>query len=212
MAFIETRINDGLIIYETAGGPGYSTTIVKTFSGFEQRNKNWTRARGRWELGERLCTNAELAAIIAFFRAVGGMAHGFRFKDFADFQVTVANGYLGDTGLATAATTYQMNKKYTAGTQQDARAILKPISATITVFVNGSLKTPGVDYILNTDTGIITWLIQPSVGAALTWAGQFDVPTRFDVDEIKSRFDATDGTESLHYLYSLPILELLQAA
>lgn len=209
MAFIETQINSGLIVYETVGGPGTLTTVIETYSGREQRNQNWLRPRGKWELGERLVTSGELAAMLQFFRAVHGKLDGFRFKDWADYQATAANGILG-TGVATAATNYQLRKVYTVSSLSEVRDILKPVTP-IAVYVNAVLKVAGTDYSVNSTTGVVSFIIQPPVGAALTWSGAFDVPARFDVDELRSRFDAYDkvGGESLHYLYTLPIIELL---
>ncbi|MCI0355277.1 MAG: DUF2460 domain-containing protein, partial [Acidobacteria bacterium] len=45
---------------------------------------------------------------------------------------------------------------------------------------------------------------------ALTWSGEFDVPVRFDADQLRIRFEAlrTSDAEALHYLFSLPVAEL----
>ena len=37
------------IAYGASGGPMFNTSIVTTFGGFEQRNVNWQKARGRWD-------------------------------------------------------------------------------------------------------------------------------------------------------------------
>lgn len=207
--FVEQRFNDGLIIYNTVGGPTFSTNVVITFSGHEQRNVNWQQARGRWELGERLCTQAELNDIVRFFRAVLGRATGFRFKDWADFAALATEGVLG-TGVGTGATVYDLNKKYLQGTLLVYRRVFKPVAATVQVFKNLVLLTTPGQYTLDSTTGKVT-LVSPATGVdTLTWAGEFDVPVRFDTEELKSRFDVFDVAlnEKLHYLQTLPIVEL----
>ena len=49
MAFIEVRFPTD-IAYGSAGGPEYSTDIVITQGGYEQRNVNWSQARARYNV------------------------------------------------------------------------------------------------------------------------------------------------------------------
>src|SRR5262245_55974480 len=76
------------IAYGAVGGPEYRTTVLVTASGREQRNSAWAQARGRWNVAHGLKSRAQVAALIAFFRARKGRAHGFRFKDWTDYQAT----------------------------------------------------------------------------------------------------------------------------
>lgn len=151
MSFVETRINNGEIVYETVGGPEYSTEIAMTRSGYEARNINWIYSRGRWQLGERVLTKAELAAITRFFHAMRGRAYGFRFKDWSDYAAG-ADGVLG-AGVGTGLATYQLGKKYLQGTQSVIRPVKKPIATGFAVQRNGS-NVSGV--VLDTATGIVT--------------------------------------------------------
>lgn len=43
---------------------------------------------------------------------------------------------------------------------------------------------------------------------ALAWAGEYDVPVRFDTDDLNSRFDAMQDDQSAHYLFALPVIEI----
>src|SRR5512146_1902659 len=88
MSFAEVRLESDFIVYGTKGGPGYNTNVIVVNSGFEFRNKNWEKARGRWEFGARKVRSSELHNIIAFFRARGGKFQGFRFKDWGDHTAT----------------------------------------------------------------------------------------------------------------------------
>jgi hypothetical protein len=87
MAFHEIQFpND--IAYGATGGPEFATSVVATASGYEQRNINWSAARGRWDVASGLKKQTQLDTLIAFFRARKGRAHGFRFKDWTDYKAT----------------------------------------------------------------------------------------------------------------------------
>jgi len=284
VSFIESRINEtvGAVLYDTAGGPLFSTEVVVVNSGHEKRNAAWRDARGRWELGERTLDRAEIDALIAFFRAVQGRAIGFRFKDWADWSTTHADGVLG-AGIGTGAPTLPLGKRYTQGATSRIRPLVKPRAGGV-IHRNGSVYTgasystatgiatlpadvtraitgitrahpgvvttsaahgystgnqihlSGIDGMseLNGTTHAITVLTTTTFsipvntngftsyagggtanrhaqpGDVLTWAGEFDVPVRFDTDQLRTRFDALGSDASLHYLFSLPIVEIRQ--
>jgi uncharacterized protein (TIGR02217 family) len=63
------------------GGPGFSTQIVTLASGAEQRNVNWSQARGRWNISTGIRSRVDMAAVIAHFHVVKGRAYGLLFKD-----------------------------------------------------------------------------------------------------------------------------------
>lgn len=213
--FEEVRLEANLILYGAIGGPQYSTDVVVVRSGREKRNTNWSESRGRWELGERQIDTAELHSLIGFFRARQGRSQGFRWKDWADYQATntpltrnsvTTQGLLG-TGVADGGTVYPFNKIYTSGSTSTLRRIQKPVAGA-SIYVNGTLQTTG--YTISTTAGTVTFGSAKSAPDTLTWAGTFDVPVRFDADELRSRFDVlrvSDG-EALHWIMSLPVLEL----
>lgn len=212
-AFAETRFETGYIIYGTSGGPVFNTDIVEVNSGSEFRNANWLYAKGRWDYGERKILEPELVAIRNFFRARKGSAQGFRFKDWADYK-DETYGILGLTGLATGGPgPFQLVKKYVSGSETDYRLITKPVAGTVTLYDNGALIDPA-NYTLNTTTGVVTFTVSPVASHVLTWKGEFDVPVRFDTDELKARFDSaeisTPGVvkSGVFYLFTLPIVEV----
>lgn len=57
------------IAYGSSGGPEFSTDVVTTFGGHEQRNVNWSGARARYNIAWGVKTQAQLTALTAFFRA-----------------------------------------------------------------------------------------------------------------------------------------------
>ncbi len=69
--------------------PGFSTQTVESASGREQRSSDWADARTRFDAGPGVRSEADLAALIAFFRARRGAARGFRFTDPYDHHSAV---------------------------------------------------------------------------------------------------------------------------
>lgn len=217
VAFLESRYNANDIVYETAGGPGYSTTVISMQNGAEVRNQNWANARGKWDVGERIVHETELAYIIQFFRSTKGKAFGFRFKDWGDHTASTAEGVVA----LISGNQYQLYKKYretapNADYSEELRKITKPAiySPNFQLFKN-SVLVPGANYTLNYNTGVITWTTSPpSGGDTVQWSGDFDVPVRFDTDELKYQFSAmeTQGgvVRKLFQLYSTPIVEVVQ--
>lgn len=165
MSFLETPRFTQAVQYGYAGGPRYSTDVVVTGGGQEFRNQNWANSRGRWVLTAPLRDRATLDDLQAFFHAVAGRAHGFRFKDWLDFQVTTANGRMGSSAYGTGKPTSQLQKAYTKGALTTYRDILKPV-ATPTIYRAGVAQTPTTHFTLDLTTGIVTWVATASRGIA----------------------------------------------
>jgi len=204
MSFLETPRFPDQVAFWAVGGAGFNTTIIVVNSGYEQRNINWSQSRAKYDISEAMRTLADVDATIAFFRAVKGKAHGFRFKDFMDYIVTTSNGILGD-GMGDGTANYQMKKVYTSGALTDTRIITKPVAATVNVYVNGVIQVLNTDYTFNATTGVVTFLGSPPDNMdTLTWAGQFDVPCRFDIDEMRG----TPNDGGLWTWETIPIVEI----
>lgn len=197
MAFIETRFPID-IAYGSTGGPEYSTDVVITQSGYEQRNSNWSQARASYNVAHGVKTQSQLDALIAFFRARKGRADGFRFKDWADYQATGQN--IG-TGNGTA-TIFQLKKNYTSGSVTESRIITKPVAGTIAIYKDAVLQSG--TYTANTTNGQITFTVPPANGVVVTADFQFDVPVRFDTDRLSASLDEY-GVQSWR---NIPIIEI----
>lgn len=183
MAFVETQFPTD-ISYGSSGGPEYATDIVASASGYEQRNINWSQARARYNVAHGVKTKAQLDALIAFFRARKGRAHGFRFKDWTDYQAISETLGIGDG----TRTQFQLIKSYTSGSAVETRTITKPVNGSTQVYKNGVLQNSGVS--VNTTTGIVTFTTAPTTGQVITANCQFDVPVRFDTDRLSATLDA----------------------
>jgi uncharacterized protein (TIGR02217 family) len=192
VAFYESPRFPERIARDAEGGPEFLTDIAEMSSGYESRNIAWNEPRHRYVVTLLNRPASEFDELKAFFIAVRGMGHGFRFKDVADFSATSTVGLLG-TGVGTGSATYQMNKRYTSGSNNFDRAIKKPVSGTLLIYKNAVAQTivpsaPGAGQVsVDTTTGIVTFGgTAPGGGDVLTWSGQFDVPVRFDTDWLQA--------------------------
>lgn len=198
MAFIETRFPTD-IAYGSAGGPEYSTDIVTTLSGYEQRNSNWSTARARYNVAQGVKTQAQLDTLIAFFRARKGRADGFRFKDWTDYRATAENIGTGNG----SSVSFFLRKQYSSGSITENRIISKPVEGMLTVYLNG-VEQSASNYNLNTATGLITFNSAPTSGVVITADFEFDVPVRFDTDQLSASLDNYGS----HSWSNIPLVEV----
>ncbi len=183
MAFHSVRFPDD-ISYGSRGGPAYSTDVVMAISGHEQRNSNWAQARARYNVAHGVKNQEQLDALIAFFRARKGRAHGFRFKDWTDYSMTAEVIGTGDG----ATTEFQLTKSYESGGEYDVRDITKPVSGTVNIYVNGIEQLSG--WTMDYTTGIVTFSSAPAAELIIAADAEFDVPVRFDTDQLSASLDA----------------------
>lgn len=156
------------------GGPGFKTTIITLSNGAEQRNQEWSKARGAWDIGYGIRNREDLQAVINFFYGRRGRARGFRFKDWLDFSVTAEA--VGTTGNAL---TRQLQKTYTDTEHAYVRQIVLPVASTLKVYVDEILTPTG--WALGAD-GLLTFDSDPGSNVKATF--DFDVPARFDIDQL----------------------------
>ena len=186
------------IAYGASGGPEFNTTITTTQAGFEQRNINWQKARGRWDVSTGIKNKTDMETVIAFFRARFGKAYGFRFKDWSDYQGV--NQSLG-TGNGTK-TAFQLVKNYFSGSNSYSRDIKKPVSGTVKIYLNSILQSSG--FTIDHATGMVTFSSAPANGVLVNADFDFDVPVRFDADQLAVRIDGPG-----QYLWdAIPIVEI----
>jgi uncharacterized protein (TIGR02217 family) len=160
------------------GGPSYSTSIVTTLAGFEQRNANWSRPRYKWTATVPYGDIDAFNELLDFFHARSGQLYAFRFQDPADYTAT-GEALILDPLISK----YRLAKTYSSGGVGLVRYITRPVSGSVTFSGGGTL-----DY----TTGIITG------GAAGTWSGQFDVPVRFATDDFTLTLEQVDvGTAAI---------------
>ena len=186
------------ISYGVTGGPEYSTDVVITGSGYEQRNINWSQARCKYQAAHGVKNENQMKRLLAFFRARRGKAYGFRFKDWLDYTGTGEIIGVGD-GITTD---FQLIKTYTddAG-YTEVRKIRKPVAGTVKVYMDNVRQTT---LSVNVTTGVITFTTAPSQGAVITADYEFDVPVRFDTDHCPQSIKEWD----IYSWDNIPLIEI----
>ena len=165
--------------------PEFSTSVMVTASGHERRNSLWSDARLHFDVGPGIRSENELAELISFFRARRGAARGFRICDPFDHS---SNGMTGTPAVADmligigdgATTDFPLLKRYGSGDEPQIRRISRPRSETLLIGVDGVQRT---DYAL-LDHGVVRFASPPPAGAQITAGFLFDVPVRFEEDQI----------------------------
>jgi uncharacterized protein (TIGR02217 family) len=158
MSFYESPRFPDCYAFGAQGGPTYFTELVSVASGYEQRSEVWRYSRAQWEVGHVAKPKSEWQQLRDFFHAMAGRLHGFRFKDWTDFEANSADGsgYVNADGHPTGEPTAQLFKRYQVltGVYRD-RAITKPIAATVALQKDGVAAATG--WALDSTTGVVTF-------------------------------------------------------
>ncbi len=196
------------ISISSSGGPVRSTEIVTLGSGREQRNQRWSQSRRRFDAGFGAKDLVRLQDIVAFYEARRGPLYAFRFKDPLDFKSCspVAETSGEDQTIGTgdgSQTEFQLIKSY--GEEEPfVRAITKPVEGTVSISINGTAATLGTDFELNYLTGLMTILTPPNSGDLITAGFEFDVPVRFEADELNINLAAFTAGD----IPNIPLIEV----
>lgn len=182
--------------------PAFRTAIATTAGGAEQRNAEWADARLSFDAGPGVRSDADLQALIAFFRARRGAAVGFRLEDPFDHSSNDMTGApsaedqllgVGD-GVRTS---FPLIKHY--GAQE--RRITRPVAGTVCVSVGGETVEAG--WLLGAK-GVIEFAEAPADGASVSAGFRFDVPVRFAED----RLTVSRATFLAGEAPSVPLIEI----
>ncbi len=180
--------------------PELSTAIVTSAGGHEKRNADWSAARTRYDIGPGVRSEADIAALLSFYRARLGPARGFRLRDpFDDCSnesgdPTAVDQVIGEGDGATQA--FALVKRY----GESARRITRPVAGTVRVAVDG-VETAAFSM---GPGGVVTLDSPPDAGAVVTAGYRFDVPVRFAEDRLTvSRTTFLAGVAA-----SVPLIEL----
>ena len=193
------------------GGPRRRTDIVTLASGREQRNARWAHSLRRYDAGLGVRTLDALAAVIAFFEERRGRLYGFRFRDRADALSCAPSQAPGpaDQRIGTgdgATLAFQLVKTYGAVHAPYERIIAKPVAGSVRVAVGGAEQGPTA-FACDLATGLVTFAPGhvPATGAAITAGFAFDVPVRFDLDELDIDLSAFEAGA----IPQIPLVEIV---
>jgi uncharacterized protein (TIGR02217 family) len=176
------------------GGPRWNTNVVAVSSGAEQRNQLWVYPLHQWNVAAGIRSLADFAQVRGFFLARRGRQRGFRFKDFADYSSAALPGLAVtafDQAIGTGPGPHQLLKTYADDVAPLTRRITKPVAGSVRIGVDGVAQTsPGWTFPWSVDvaTGIVTFTgvgpALPGIAAAITAGFEFDVPVRFNADQL----------------------------
>jgi len=218
MLFIESPRFPIDIGYGSHGGFIFKTEMVEYFNGAVYRNSRWSSPLMKANIQNYLKKDqSKIATVIAFFNACKGMANGFRVKDYLDFT-SASDGISAPTNLDQligtgngATTQYQLIKTYTQGSLTTSRTIQKPVTSTVLISLNGVSQTEGSNFTVDYTTGIVTFTGVVGNGVLVKAGYKFDVPCRFDIDEladIEYIVNRGDATKNVILIPDIPIVEL----
>jgi len=192
------------------GGPVRRTDVVTLASGREHRNSRWAHSRRRYDAGLGVRTLDALHGVLAFFEERRGRLHGFRFRDRVDHRSGPPSRAVGPldqrigTGDGTTRT-FALVKAYGTGAAAYARPIAKPIGGTVRIAAAGIEQAVGGAFTCDPATGLVTFATASAAGAAVTAGFEFDVPVRFDTDELDIDLSAFEAGE----VPSIPLIEIV---
>lgn len=171
------------------GGPMRRTEVVTLGSGREQRNARWSASRRKYNAGYGVKTLDDLSEVLSFFEERRGKLYGFRYRDPLDHKSARPKNNITNTdqliGIGDALrVSFQLAKTYGINEGAWKREIKKPVSSSVLVSVDGEEQTIETDYSCNFKTGEIEFNEPPAIGQIVKAGFEFDVPVRFDADEV----------------------------
>jgi len=204
------------IAFQASGGQMFSTQINEGFSGYEQRNQNWSLPRGKWKTALDHKPLSYFQQVYDFWLNVKGRADAFRFLDPKDCQAVDQVCALVNDSPFTGCV-YQLQQTYVAGPRSITKPVYKPItsavlrfdgtycSQVVRIYVGGVLA---VGWALDQTTGLVTLAEDPG-SSPVTWSGQYHLPVRFDTDECNAVIEESDVADG-YALITWPGVELYE--
>ncbi|MEO1704202.1 MAG: DUF2460 domain-containing protein [Pseudomonadota bacterium] len=195
--------------FGSVGGPERRTEIVTLANGFEERNTPWAHSRRRYDAGVAMRSLDDVEELIAFFEARQGQLFGFRWKDWTDYRSVASSREVAYDdqviGQGDGVTTdFTLVKNYRSGVHVYSRPIQKPVEGSVRVGIGGVEKQDGIEYTVDSATGVVRFLSAPDIGAEVTAGFEFDVPVRFDTDSIQNSVSAFRAGDAP----SVPVVEV----
>jgi uncharacterized protein (TIGR02217 family) len=209
MAFHNVRFPAGISLGAT-GGPERRTEIVVLGSGAEERNSRWADSKRSYNAGYGVKSLDDLHAVIAFFEERRGRLHGFRWKDWADYKScapgagpTALDQQIGIGDGSTAS--FELKKTYGSAFAPWTRSITQPVAGSVLIAVDGVEQAPE-RFAVNATTGVVTFVAEhvPGEGEGVTAGFEFDVPVRFDTDQLEINLAQFEAGSIPH----IPIVEI----
>lgn len=210
--FIDYRISASAS-YGSSYTEKFAVQKIITATGAEYSQLLHPLPMRRFTLVCREPLSALWSEILDLYAVAYGTHAGFRLQAIDDYT-TAADGRSAPTMLDQTLTyisagVYQLIKEYgkakpALAVGRPKRILYKPVTGSVVVAVNGTLKSSGVaiDY----TTGIVTLSSPtPAFGDAVTAGCQFDHPVRFDTD-----LEVGQAMPMVRMIERLELIELLK--
>lgn len=204
VAFHEDRLPEQ-VERGVSGGPGFNTTILSLSGGAEKRNINFSRSRGRWDVGYGIQTKEDFQEVLGFFYTKFGRGHSFLFKDWSDFEIGVdATDTPQTIGTGDGIqTVFPIVRRYATANFTFDR-VLERINASPTprVFIDAVEQVGG--FTVQTTAATVTFTVAPALNELVGMICEFDSIVRFDTDTL----DVTLETFEAGAIPTIPIVEV----
>ncbi|MEM7517307.1 MAG: DUF2460 domain-containing protein [Planctomycetota bacterium] len=172
------------------GGPSRRTDIVRLGSGHEVRRARWSQSLRRWDVSVGIKSFEDAEAVLAFFEAREARRYSFRFRDPVDHSS--ASGGADPSPLDQAlgigdgaATSFALRKAYGSV----SRIVDLADDTSVRVAIDGVESDPAA-WQLTAERNRVVFDEPPTAGAAVTAGFLFDVPVRFDDDQLVMQLGA----------------------
>lgn len=182
--FIEERLLDS-VSFGTVYGESFKTDVVTMRNKSESRNMLWSESQGLFTLVFNAMLPEDRFKIMQVFRTCRGRGIGFRLKNWTDFKAERQK--IGITTGSNENVSFQLKATYESHGFTTEKTIYKPVEGGVKVF-SGDEEIP---FTLDYTTGIVT--IFDTKISEIYWSGEFDIPVRFDSDEIHWSVDSKTG-------------------
>lgn len=171
--------------YASGFAPGFRNTFTELRSGAVETAVHNERPRRSFDLRGQVQSYDDAEALYTFWTARTGGANGFRIRDWTDY--TTAANRRGTPGAADrllgvgddVTTVFALRTSYVSGGVTKWRPLTKPVAGTVRVSVGGVELVEGVDWTVNTATGLVTFTTAPALGDDVEAGCEFHVPVRF---------------------------------
>lgn len=189
------------ISYGSTSNNEFNTTVIATKNGYEQRNQNWSTDRRSYNVVEGARRSNKLETLRYFHKLVRGRLSTFLYKDWFDYKssesmndaISNSDQVIG-TGNGTK-TQFQLIKTYDAVDASSPLTIniTRPVTNTELISLNNVSNN---SYIIDYDTGIITFNTAPGTGVVVRAGYEYNIPCRFDNDKLVITLDTYNISSS----------------
>ena len=183
-------------------GPGFKTDVLRIESGHELRETPNLNNRNNFTVSLINKGQLELENLINLAHISRGRARVFRYKDWLEFSTTTPDGTIGisDQIIGTGdgvVTAFQLTKTFLQDTDKSnvdhVRTITRPVPGTVRVSID-DVET--FAFYVDHGSGKLFFTTAPLAGEVIKWGGEYDIPCRFNNDDIRLNMQAFENGQS----------------